>query len=324
MLIGLSVSLFCLQSVAAEEIVHTVKKGDTLWDISSNYLETPWKWPIVWAVNKDITNPHLIFPDDRVIISKDGEKTVIKIVRAQQPEEPVVYTPEEIVEQKENTVVLSPKYSTYIYSPTILTGPEVIKNQEMGNMSSLDDTIMIKSDSSYDADQNVSIISKVADVKRSDRTRDIAGYLYKAVAIAKVQDTKSDITRAKIAYCTQETKKGDIIFDDIAAFEPASLDISEPETLKQGRIIDLYGSISTGSVFDLIFVDLGKKQGIQKGTLLSIYKEIETGSSDSPIKDYMGMAIVLQVIDESAMCLILESKTFIEKGFVVEGKTQEP
>ena len=73
LLIGLIIFLFAYMPATAEDTVHIVKKGDTLWDISSNYLETPWKWPLVWANNKDITNPHLIYPNDRVVISRQGE-----------------------------------------------------------------------------------------------------------------------------------------------------------------------------------------------------------------------------------------------------------
>ena len=43
--------------------------GDTLWDISDAYLGTPWVWPSVWTDNRDIENPHLIVPGDRIWIS---------------------------------------------------------------------------------------------------------------------------------------------------------------------------------------------------------------------------------------------------------------
>jgi hypothetical protein len=41
---------------------YTVQKGDTLWGICDTYFHDPWRWPKVWALNPDVTNPHWIFP----------------------------------------------------------------------------------------------------------------------------------------------------------------------------------------------------------------------------------------------------------------------
>lgn len=45
---------------------HTVHEGDTLWDISERYFGDPWHWPELWSYNPEITNPHWIYPLDRV------------------------------------------------------------------------------------------------------------------------------------------------------------------------------------------------------------------------------------------------------------------
>lgn len=44
-------------------VKHTVKRGDTLWDIAKFYLKDPFRWPDVFHANTDIVkNPHWIYP----------------------------------------------------------------------------------------------------------------------------------------------------------------------------------------------------------------------------------------------------------------------
>lgn len=44
------------------EEVYTIKRGDTLWDISSRFMNNPFLWPKLWQQNPYITNPHWIYP----------------------------------------------------------------------------------------------------------------------------------------------------------------------------------------------------------------------------------------------------------------------
>jgi hypothetical protein len=46
--------------------VHVVQKGDTLWDICMYYFGNPWRWPEIWGLNPQITNPHWIYPGNVV------------------------------------------------------------------------------------------------------------------------------------------------------------------------------------------------------------------------------------------------------------------
>src|ERR1044071_6660910 len=48
----------------AKPTTHTVKKGDTLWDISRTYLGDPFLWPQIYKVNTDLVkDPHWIYPN---------------------------------------------------------------------------------------------------------------------------------------------------------------------------------------------------------------------------------------------------------------------
>ncbi|WHR50711.1 LysM peptidoglycan-binding domain-containing protein [Vibrio furnissii] len=53
---------------------YTVVQGDTLWDISALYLDSPWLWPRLWQINPEIHNPDLIYPGDKLtLIWRDGQ-----------------------------------------------------------------------------------------------------------------------------------------------------------------------------------------------------------------------------------------------------------
>ena len=58
---------------------YIVKKGDTLWDISSVFLNQPWLWPKLWQLNPEINNPHLIYPGDVIslIFNENGEPSLV-------------------------------------------------------------------------------------------------------------------------------------------------------------------------------------------------------------------------------------------------------
>jgi len=64
---------------------YTVKKGDTLWDLSHKFSNTPYLWPDLWSDNSQITNPHLIYPGQRIRLFRrtDIEKEVEPVIEEQ-------------------------------------------------------------------------------------------------------------------------------------------------------------------------------------------------------------------------------------------------
>jgi len=315
--IGILALFLAAAPLWADDTVHTVKKGDTLWDITSQYLQTPWQWPVVWANNQDITNPHLIYPNDKVVISKKDGKTVITIIPARQPE-PAVYTPEEIAQEEEKSIVISPRYSAYIYSPNILTGSgQVTKKLEIGDLAAKNERIFITSSSGLTLHRGVTIVSKAAEI--TDLGGKTAGYLYKTIAFAMVEDAMEDIYKAKVEYSNQEIRSGDIIFDDLQKLEPLKLMISEPALESSGRVIDIHGGITGSSYLDLIFLDLGKAGGVDQGAILTIYEDASPGKGAATMREYQGMALVLQSLDKSCMALIMDSRGPIRKNHLAVG-----
>ena len=47
---------------------YVVKEGDTLWDLSDQFLSSPFDWEDIWTANPDIENPDLIYPGEELVI----------------------------------------------------------------------------------------------------------------------------------------------------------------------------------------------------------------------------------------------------------------
>jgi Iap family predicted aminopeptidase/LysM repeat protein len=89
--------------LAFADTTYTVKKGDTLWDISKLYNTT---WQALGEYNK-LTNPHLIFPNQKILIP-DGKP-------ASQPEPQPVPEPEPTpVDQEQVSAQAQSAYEKFI------------------------------------------------------------------------------------------------------------------------------------------------------------------------------------------------------------------
>ena len=73
------------------EVVHVVKKGDTLWDIAKAYLKDPFRWPEVFRRNTDVVeNPHWIYPNEviRIPTSEVRPDVLARVTTKVAPAEP--------------------------------------------------------------------------------------------------------------------------------------------------------------------------------------------------------------------------------------------
>lgn len=262
---------------------YVVKKGDTLWDISSLYLASPWKWKELWSWNPQIQNPHLIYPGDSLALQygANGEpqlrlvKGIVKLspqVRVVAKDSAAIPTVPLNVIEPFLSHQLSLVDTNLDEFPMVLGSNNNVKLNTKGQLlytkgnvvaNALYGIYRLGEDyKSLESNQVLATKLQLTGVVRGVRSGDLASGQPATVLVEQVK---------------QEIRPGDVLMPlNLNSDFSAHFKMTRPNEMLAGQIIGSANPLSLFGKMSVVVLDLGKDDQILEGHILDIMKQSPT------------------------------------------------
>lgn len=263
---------------------HIVVKGDTLWDISAEFLKTPWRWPEIWQNNKDhIKNPHWIYPGDVVYLVQtangprlvvNGEQTVklSPTVHSEPIEDvsPIPTIPYSSVEAYLRRPILADE-------KVLAESPAIIGSADGRGLMTLGDIAYASGVHGDAVKWNIVRVGKeLKDPDTGEKLAREVTYVGDATTVADGEPATLKITASDL-----EVETGDRL---LAATSVNGIDFVPhvPSKPVDGKIISVLSGSQATSKYSTVIINKGEADGMRLGDVLAVYRTGRTvGKSET-------------------------------------------
>jgi hypothetical protein len=130
-------------------LYYTIQKGDTLWDLSRRFFDSPDLWPELWQKNDQIPNPHWIYPGKQIrLYHQEGIeklKEPEKIIQQAKQEEVKAESPQETIPKELPYYYYAPIETVgFIRKEAVKPSGTIFRSQDDKAMISEGDTVYVR------------------------------------------------------------------------------------------------------------------------------------------------------------------------------------
>ena len=333
--------------------LHTVARGDTLWDVSAAYLGTPWVWPSVWTDNRGIANPHRIHPGDRIWITADEMRVVSDaeadaflenlvdapaapepdmgaeemteelepVAEEMAPEEPVLASIPEAT-QTGRQITVSLRAAMGFVSAEQLEGASSIVDSPIERiyLSEGDPVYLGFGEGDTQVGDRFTIFEVVEEVRDLGSNR-ILGHHVDVLGWLEVRELTGDTSIGEIRVSYAEIRRG----AQIMSRPPVPRHVTTMQTpdAQEGNIVFLPSSKTVTADGDYVYLNRGELDGLEVGSELDVYerggvytdvpRDVDVQTPDHKV----GTLVVVTVEPDTAVAFVLNSARELEVGDTV-------
>ncbi len=297
---------------------YTIQKGDTLWDLSQKFYNSNWVWPGLWSINKEIKNPHLIYPGEKIqIFLKDRLKKTT----------PVKYTEKIHKNPKIQKIIPTFYYPVmdslgFIKQRALKPIGQVINSRDNKIMISQSDIIYVErlGHRAMTPGKKYTVFT-TEKISFKYHGQKFKGIKHIIKGIIKILKNNGQYTTAKVIRSFHYISEGDLIMH----YEQKTGEIKIKDALQNinANLICSENKNALISENNIAFINRGSSSRIKPGQIYGIFRNRKSVKSSmskkkiilAPLK--IGSLIVLKAEKTASTVFILSSQKVISPGDLV-------
>jgi LysM repeat protein len=344
---------------ASRPTTHTVKTGDTLWDLARVYLGDPFLWPEIYRINTNIVeDPHWIYPGEvlRIPGGIGAEPAVVaELSPSAAEQQPVDESPVEtsgptmfrksttrygVASQRAGGFAMDPAPAVrkweYLAAPYVPSSElressgTIVGTTEMSGIASIRERETLQPhDRAYIRvpDESTPAVGDRFLAYRYGPDLAGVGQVIIPTAILVVERTSSgDASVARVEREFQDSKIGDRITPLENFVPPAAATLQQIQFGAESKVLWIMGEPALASLQSYLVVDLKSSDGVKIGDQFQLYRPRQKGESGDRVpSEEIATAMVVRV-SESATTLIVTDQRhpMIDEGTRVRQLARMP